>query len=141
LPEFVPAAPRIIKLGRASNPPRPNTQTRRWIVLWPPAGFPLWCRQERASLHELARWTGLQPTSRCTGLVAASDLTRRCSQRQTVHDDDVAAPQGRGQNLLDVEKEGFAVDRPLDEHGAVMRSWRKAAMKVMVCQRPCGTLA
>jgi hypothetical protein len=22
-----------------------------------------------------------------------------------------------------------------------MRSWRKAAMKVMVCQRPCGTLA
>ena len=26
-------------------------------------------------------------------------------------------------------------------HGAVMRSWRKAAMKVMVCQRPCGTLA
>src|ERR1700704_4895823 len=26
-------------------------------------------------------------------------------------------------------------------HGAVIRSWRKAARKVMVCQRPCGTLA
>src|ERR1700685_2010214 len=26
-------------------------------------------------------------------------------------------------------------------HGAVMRSWRKAARKVMVCLRPCGTLA
>ena len=32
-----------------------------------------------------------------------------------VHDDDVAVPQGRDQNLLDVEKEGFAVDRPLEE--------------------------
>src|SRR6202011_6361986 len=34
---------------------------------------------------------------------------------EIVHDDDVAVPQGRGQNLLDVEKEGFAIDRPLDE--------------------------
>jgi hypothetical protein len=28
---------------------------------------------------------------------------------EIVHDDDVAVPQGRDQNLLDVEKEGFAV--------------------------------
>lgn len=34
---------------------------------------------------------------------------------EIVHDDDVAVPQGRDQNLLDVEKEGFAIDRPLDE--------------------------
>ena len=34
---------------------------------------------------------------------------------EIVHDDDVAVSQGRDQNLLDVEKEGFAVDRPLDE--------------------------
>jgi hypothetical protein len=34
---------------------------------------------------------------------------------EVVHDDDIAVPQGRDQNLLDVEKEGFAVDRSLDE--------------------------
>ena len=34
---------------------------------------------------------------------------------EIAHDDDVAVPQGRDQNLLDVEKEGFAVDRSLDE--------------------------
>ena len=34
---------------------------------------------------------------------------------EIVHDDDVAVPQGWDQNLLDVEKEGFAIDRPLDE--------------------------
>ena len=34
---------------------------------------------------------------------------------QIVHDDDVTVPQRRNQNLLDVEKEGLAVDRSLDE--------------------------
>jgi hypothetical protein len=50
-------------------------------------------------------------------------------------------PQGRDQNLLDVEKEGSPLIGPSMNHGAVMRSLRKAAMKVMVCPRPCGTLA
>jgi hypothetical protein len=30
-------------------------------------------------------------------------------QTENVHDHDVALPQGRNQDLLDVEKEGFAV--------------------------------
>jgi hypothetical protein len=34
---------------------------------------------------------------------------------EIVHDDDVAVPQGWDQNFLDVEKEGFTVDWPLDE--------------------------
>jgi hypothetical protein len=44
-----------------------------------------------------------------------------------VHDD-VAVPQGRDQNLLDVEKEGFAVDRPLDE------PWSGDAIVAQRCQ-------
>jgi len=36
-------------------------------------------------------------------------------QAKIVHDHDVAGPQCRNQNLLDVELEGFAVDRPIDE--------------------------
>jgi hypothetical protein len=35
-----------------------------------------------------------------------------------VHDHDVALPQGRNQNLLDVELEGLAIDRPIDEPGS-----------------------
>jgi hypothetical protein len=31
------------------------------------------------------------------------------------HDDDVIGPQCWGQNLLDVEFEGFVIDRPVDE--------------------------
>jgi hypothetical protein len=60
---------------------------------------------------------------------------------EIVHDDDVAVPKGRDQNLFDIEKEASPLIGPSMNHGAVMRSWRKAAMKVMVCQRPCGTLA
>ena len=36
---------------------------------------------------------------------------------EIVHDHDVALSQGRNQDLLDVEKEGFAVDRPVDQPG------------------------
>jgi hypothetical protein len=37
---------------------------------------------------------------------------------EIVHDDDVAVPQGRYQDLLDVEKESFAVDWTLEEPGS-----------------------
>jgi hypothetical protein len=63
---------------------------------------------------------------------------------EIVHDDNVAVPQGRDQNFLDVEKEGFAVDRPLDEprsgdaivaqsgqegHGLPAAVWHMALMR------------
>jgi hypothetical protein len=33
---------------------------------------------------------------------------------EVVQDDDIARREGRGENLLDVEEEGLAVDRPID---------------------------
>src|SRR5580704_5061880 len=33
---------------------------------------------------------------------------------EVVQDDDIARREGRSENLLDVEEEGFAVDRPVD---------------------------
>ena len=55
-----------------------------------------------------------QPGTDCTnGAAHGIGLVRT----EIVHDHDVALPQGRNQNLLDVEKEGFAVDRPVDQPG------------------------
>jgi hypothetical protein len=33
---------------------------------------------------------------------------------EVVQDDDIARREGRGEDLLDIEEEGFAVDRPID---------------------------
>jgi hypothetical protein len=60
---------------------------------------------------------------------------------EIVHDHDIAGLSCRDQDVLDVKPEGFPLIGPSKNQGAVMRSWRKAARKVMVCQRPCGTLA
>ena len=60
---------------------------------------------------------------------------------EIVHDDDVAGPERRHQDLLDVEPEALAVDRAVEEPGASTRSQRSAARKVMVFQWPCGTAA
>ena len=38
---------------------------------------------------------------------------------EIVHDDDVARCQGRHQELLDVSREGAAVDRPIEHQGRV----------------------
>ena len=57
---------------------------------------------------------------------------------EVVQDDDIAWREGRSENLLDVEEEGFAVDRPSITQGASILSWRSAAMKVKVFQWPSG---
>ena len=53
---------------------------------------------------------------------------------EIVHDDDVAWAKGRHEDVLDIETEGLAVDRSVEEPGASTRSWRNAARKVMVFQ-------
>ena len=58
-----------------------------------------------------------------------------------VHDDDVAGLQGGEEDLLDVSCEALAVDRTIEKPRSSIRSWRSAATKVVVFQRPCGTLA
>ena len=60
---------------------------------------------------------------------------------EVVHDDNVAGAEGGNQELFDVSAEAGAVDRPVDDAGAAIRSQRKAARKVKVRQRPCGSLA
>lgn len=58
-----------------------------------------------------------------------------------VQDDDVTFGQGWDQNFRHIGCEEIAVDGSVETHGASMRSWRKAAMKVSVFQCPCGTRA
>jgi hypothetical protein len=58
-----------------------------------------------------------------------------------VHDDDVVGAQRRRQDLLDIERNRSALTGPSISHGASTRSWRKAAIKVMVFHRRCGILA
>jgi len=53
-----------------------------------------------------------------------------------VDDDDVARLERGNENLLDIGKKLSPLIGPSMSHGASMRSWRKAARKVMVCQRP-----
>jgi len=60
---------------------------------------------------------------------------------EIVHDDDVAVPQGRDRTFSMQRRKVSPLIGPSMSHGALMRSWRKAATKVMVCQRPCGTMA
>ena len=77
------------------------------------------------------------------GASAADQVAYRLAfvTAEIVHDDDVARTEGRHQELFDIGAKAGAVDRPVDDAGAVMRSWRSAARKVSVRQRPCGTLA
>src|SRR6185437_3353766 len=59
---------------------------------------------------------------------------------EIVHDDDVAGAKRREENLLHVRRKLSPSIGPSINHGASIRSWRKAARKVIVFQRPCGTL-
>ena len=47
----------------------------------------------------------------------AALMARRLAlvRAEIVHDDDVALPQGRDEDLVDVEAERLAVDRPVDK--------------------------
>jgi hypothetical protein len=55
---------------------------------------------------------------------------------EIIHDDNVARAQSGDQELLDIGAKADAVDRPSMTQGAVMRSWRNAARKASVRQRP-----
>jgi hypothetical protein len=49
---------------------------------------------------------------------------------EVVHDDDVAGLEGGDENLVDIEPEAFAVDRPVDE------PWRVDAVMAQCTGRP-----
>lgn len=53
---------------------------------------------------------------------------------EIVEDDDIALGERRGQNLLGIKREQFAIDRTVDDEGASMRSILSAPMKVSVFQ-------
>src|SRR3954454_3379024 len=55
---------------------------------------------------------------------------------EIVHDDDIAGTKDGQNNLLDIGAKAHAVDRSR----ASIRSWRRAARKVIVFQRPSRTL-
>ena len=57
----------------------------------------------------------------------------------TVHHDDVVAPEGWNQALLNIGEEQFSGHGSLDHHrGSLL--WRKAATKVIVSHDPSGTV-
>ena len=60
---------------------------------------------------------------------------------EIVEEDGIAGRQRRDQRLLDTGGNASPLIGCSNTIGAVMRSWRRAAMKVSVCHRPCGTLA
>ena len=60
---------------------------------------------------------------------------------EIIHDDNVAGAEGGDQELFDVSAEAGALIGPSMTQGAAIRSQRKAARKVNVRQRPCGSLA
>ena len=57
---------------------------------------------------------------------------------EIVGDDDVAGVQGRHQDLVDVGAEALAIDRAVEDPGAVSPVTRNAARNVLGCQRPQG---
>lgn len=61
------------------------------------------------------------------GLADAGDLVGG----QVVEHDDIAAPEGRGEHVPDVDPEGFAIHGPVEHPG---RGERRPATKVMVFQ-------
>ena len=60
---------------------------------------------------------------------------------QVVHDDDVAAAQGRQQDLDDIGKEALAVDRAVEDARRGDLVMAQGGEEGEVRQRPCGTLA
>src|SRR5215831_2982855 len=60
---------------------------------------------------------------------------------EVIHDDNVTGAEGGDQELFDVSAEAGAVDRPVDDAGGGDPVAAKAARKVNVRQRPCGSLA
>lgn len=60
---------------------------------------------------------------------------------EVVHDDDVAGLQRRREGVADIDAEGIAVHRAIEQPGAVTPSWRRAATKVMVFPCPNGAVA
>jgi len=57
---------------------------------------------------------------------------------EVVEDERVALAQLRTEHLLKISRENLGIDGPSIKNGASMLSWRKAAMKVELCQWPCG---
>jgi hypothetical protein len=55
---------------------------------------------------------------------------------EIVQDDDIDGRKGRQENLLDIEPEAQPSIGPSMNHGASIRSWRRATSKVAVSQRP-----
>ena len=60
---------------------------------------------------------------------------------EVVGDDDVAGVQSRHHDLVDVGAEALAIDRAVEDPGAVSPVTRNAARNVLVCQRPQGAWA
>ena len=59
---------------------------------------------------------------------------------EIVHDHDVAGTKRREKNFSTYRRKLSPSIGPSRNHGASIRSWRKAARNVTVFQRPCGTL-
>src|SRR6202795_3787381 len=57
-----------------------------------------------------------------------------------IHHDDVVAPEGGNQALLDIGEEHLSSMAPSTTIGAVILLWRKAATKVIVFHAPSGTV-
>jgi len=60
---------------------------------------------------------------------------------QIVHDHEIAGSERGREHLLDIGQKAFAIHWPVQDQGAVIASRRKPAVKVVVFQWPCGTLA
>ena len=60
---------------------------------------------------------------------------------QIVHDDDASRPKGWSETFFKKGPEALAINRHVGERRRIVRSWRRAARKVMVVQRSWGTLA
>jgi hypothetical protein len=58
---------------------------------------------------------------------------------EVVEDQRIALAQLGTEHLLKIRREDIRIDGPINQKGASMLSWRKAAMKVELCQWPCGT--
>jgi hypothetical protein len=59
-------------------------------------------------------------------------------QREIVEHDDVARPQGRREDLLDVGEKGGIIERAVEDGGRDQASARSAATTVCVVQCPQG---
>jgi hypothetical protein len=57
---------------------------------------------------------------------------------EVVEDERVTLAQLRTEHRLKISRENLGIDGPSIKKGASMLSWRKAAMKVELCQWPCG---